>query len=107
MSGWVPTRRALADLEDIHTYGEATWGERQAKLYIEELYELFGRLSFAPGLGRQRPELGVSMRAFPHTSHLVFYLQWNDRVIISRVLHGSMDHEKVFDVYDPITDLPD
>lgn len=37
---------------------------------------------------------------------MVFFTLWGDRIIIARVLHGSMDHAKVFDVYDPIADLP-
>ena len=106
MSGWAPTVSALADLQDIQTYGEERWGERQSRRYLEQLYELFDQLARNPGIGLRRPELGVSLRSFPHTSHMVFFTLRNDRVIIARVLHGAMDHAKVLDAYDPTADLP-
>lgn len=42
----------------------------------------------------------------PYESHSVFYIPATDVVMIARVLHGSMDYQKVFEGYDPIADLP-
>lgn len=106
MSGWFLTVSALADLQDIISYGRDTWGERQARRYAEDLYELFGDIVLSPGIGRQRPELRQSLQSLPHTSHVVFYMVWNDRVVVARVLHGAMDFDGLFEGYDPMADLP-
>lgn len=106
MSVWVPTVSAVADLQDIHSYGEANWGQRRARNYIAELYELFDELGQRPGLGVLRAELGEAMRSFPKGSHITFYRARGDRIIVARVVHGSMDHARLFDEYDPMADLP-
>lgn len=33
-------------------------------------------------------------------------MQWTDRVVIARVLHGAMDFDELFEDYDPLADLP-
>jgi toxin ParE1/3/4 len=104
---WSLTVSALADLQNIQSYGEENWGERQSRRYIEELYELFDSLARVQGMGMRRPELGVSVRSFLHTSHVVFYIPLDDRIVIVRVLHGAMDYAKLLLDYDPLTDLPD
>ena len=106
MTGWLLTVSALADLQDIYSFGEGRWGAKQARRYAEELYELFGDLACNSGMGRHRPELREQLRSFPYTSHVVFFVPWNGRAVIARVLHGSMDYETLFDDYDPLSDLP-
>lgn len=106
MSRWLLTISALADMREIYSYGEEAWGGRQARWYAEYLYERFDGLARFPGMGRHRPELRDQLRSIPYGSHVVFYMQWTDRVVIARVLHGAMDFDELFEDYDPLADLP-
>jgi toxin ParE1/3/4 len=103
---WLLTVSALADMQNIYSFGEETWGPGQARRYAEELYELFREIARYPGIGLHRPELRDQLRSFPHASHVVFYILWNEQVVIARVLHGAMDYDDLFESYDPIADLP-
>ena len=93
-------------MQDIYSYGEQTWGARQARQYAEYLYERFAGLARFPNIGRHRPELRDQLRSVPYGSHVVFYVHWADRVVIARVLHGAMDFDEIFEDYDPVADLP-
>ena len=44
------TKRALADLRDIARYTRETWGQRQARLYREELELGIRKLALSPGM---------------------------------------------------------
>ena len=95
MSGYVLSLDADADLQDIYAYSNEAWGERQAVLYLNDLYVVFGRIGHHPAIGRPRRELGDEIRSLPHGAHVVFYMPWQGEVAILRVLHGSMDVERV------------
>ena len=102
MTGYVLSGDADEDLQDIYDYTERTWGERQAEGYIFALYGTFDLLASNPEAGRSRSDIREGLRSFPHRSHLVFYMRWEDEIAIVRVLNGARDYERLFDDYDPI-----
>ena len=71
MNGFLLSRDADIDLQDIFIYTDEFWGERQAKHYVAGLYEIFGQLGSNPGMGRLRHELGEGICSFPHGSHVI------------------------------------
>jgi len=73
-----------------------TWDEIQAEAYIHELFKVFAHIGRHPDIGRLRPELGAGVKSFPHGSHIIFFMRWQDEIAIVRVLHGSRDHEVLF-----------
>ena len=95
MNGFVLSRDADADLQDIYTYSEDTWGAPQAVNYLAGLFDLFERICRHPFIGRTRPDLGGAIRSLPHGPHVVFYMPWQGGIAILRVLHASMDVEAV------------
>lgn len=101
-TGYFLSLDADEDLQDIYTYSNDVWGARQARRYLDGLFEVFAHLGRQPGMGRSRRELGEALRSFPHGSHVVFFMQWQGEVAIVRVLHGSMDFESVFADYNPL-----
>lgn len=105
MSGYVLSIDADADLQDIWSYTVDTWGERQADNYIVGLFQLFDRFAGFPDMGRRRPELGKTIRSFPHQSHVVFFMPWQNEIAIVRVLHASRDLAALFEDFDPIARL--
>jgi toxin ParE1/3/4 len=103
VNGYVLSAEATEDLQDIFTYGEDIWGEVIASAYIHKLFEVFGHISDHPHAGRLRRELGSGLRSFPHRSHVIFFMDWQGEIAIVRVLHGSRDHDAIFEDYDPVS----
>ncbi len=90
------TRRALADLRDIARYTRTTWGHRQAQLYRKELELGVQKLALSPGIGRERPDVGPSVRSFLIARHVVFYVECDGGITVLRMLHPTMDVAHAF-----------
>jgi toxin ParE1/3/4 len=101
MSGYVLSSDADEDLQAIYVFSMQEWGNRQAALYLNELYDTFERIARLPAIGRQRGELAEDIRSVPHGPHVIFYRPWEGEVAIVRILHGSRDIVSVFSVPDP------
>ena len=94
MSGFRFSRLAEADLVSIGDYTLRTWGEAQADRYITELEDCCKRLAGNPGLGRRCDHVRPGLRRMERGSHVVFYRQQPDGVLIVRLLHRSMLPER-------------
>ncbi len=90
------TRRALADLRDIARYTRRTWGQKQARLYREEFKLCVHKLALSPGIGRERADVGRSVRSFPIARHVAFYLESEGGITVLRLLHPTMDVARAF-----------
>ena len=90
------TRRALADLRDIARYTRRTWGQKQARLYREEIELGVQKLALSPGIGRERADVGRSVRSFPIARHVAFYLESEGGITVLRLLHPTMDVARAF-----------
>ncbi len=90
------TRRALADLRDIARYTRRTWGQKQARLYREEIELCVQKLALSPGIGRERADVGRSVRSFPIARHVAFYLESEGGITVLRLLHPTMDVARAF-----------
>ena len=90
------TRRALTDLRDIARYTRETWGQKQARLYLEELELGIQKLALSPGLGRVRAEVALSVRSFPIARQVALYVESKGGITVLRVLHPSMDVTQAF-----------
>lgn len=82
---------AQEDLAGIADYTIETFGLRQARRYRDELDTCFHNLAENPRIGRCADRLAPGLRRFEHKSHAVFYTEYNDGVLIVRVLHARMD----------------
>lgn len=105
MIDWFLSDDAIGDLRDLLQFGVETWGEPRTRSYLASLYELFDHFVDNPEMGRSRPELRPHFRTFPHRSHVIVYMAWNNEIAIVRVLHGSMDYENLFQHFDPVVAL--
>ena len=91
------TQRALADLGNIARYTRRTWGQNQARLYREELELGVQKLALSTGIGRERADVGSSVRSFSIARHVVFYVENDDGgITVLRVLHPNMDVASAF-----------
>ncbi len=101
MSDYFLSLDADEDLQDIYTYSEEKWDAKQAEKYTVDLYEAFELIGNNPKMGRLRRELGQGIRSLPHSSHVIFFMDWQGETAIVRVLHSSRDFEELFDTYNP------
>ncbi|MFV0277640.1 MAG: type II toxin-antitoxin system RelE/ParE family toxin [Parahaliea sp.] len=89
------TESAEADLVGIiQTTIETTietWGTDQATRYIDGLERVTGHLLEHPALGAIREDLVDRPRAFPYQSHVLYYRDEPERLVVLRVLHKRMD----------------
>ena len=90
------TNRALDDLRKIARYTRETWGQRQARLYREELELGIRKLALSPGMGRVRADVAPLVRSFPIARHVAFYVEGEGGITVLRLLHPSMDVARVF-----------
>ncbi len=82
---------AEAGLAGIVDYTLRAWDATQAIKYIDSLEKLARALAEAPTLGQPCSDLFAGLRAFPYQSHVLYYLEKPDGIIVARVLHASMN----------------
>ncbi|WP_339618998.1 type II toxin-antitoxin system RelE/ParE family toxin [uncultured Marinimicrobium sp.] len=85
------TPRAKHDLQDIWTYGVDTWGEQQADIYFNTLFEAMEALALNPGKGHPRPELLPQCSSYVCKSHTIYYRTTPTTLEILGILHQRMD----------------
>ena len=76
--------------------GSPAGGEKQARLYREELELSIQKLALSPGMGRTRDDVAPSVHSFPVARHIAFYVRNEDGITVLRVLHPSMDVGRAF-----------
>ena len=82
--------QAETDLEDIWLF-IASDNVVAADRLLERIGDTFQMLADNPQAGRQRPELGPSIRSFAVGNYVVFYEAFPSGADIVRVLHGARD----------------
>jgi toxin ParE1/3/4 len=82
---------AREDLKNIASYTERRWGPARKTEYMKAIREKLRGLLRHPRLGAEREDVGVGYRALQAGSHVAFYRQGDDEIVIVRVLHQRMD----------------
>ncbi len=88
------TEAAKKDLRNISAYTKKTWGKEQEKAYREAIRAALGIIAKYPEIGQKREELTACLRSFPVGNHIAYYIEKNDEIMVSRILHPAMDREK-------------
>lgn len=91
MAAYRLTRRAAADLDAVFEYTAERFGLVQARSYFQGLHACCERLANSPRRGRSAESLAPGLRRYEFRSHVVFYLEESDGIVIVRVLHERMD----------------
>jgi len=87
---------AFTDLVKIEDYTVRTWGEAQAKVYMDKIKTRFFWLAGHALAGKRRAELGKDLYSFPEEHHIIFYRLNGEVLEVARVLHHAMDVEHQF-----------
>ena len=82
--------QAETDLEEIWLFIAADSISAADRL-LDRIASIFEMLAENPGAGRQRPELGMSIRSFAVGNYIIFYEALPNGADIVRVLHGARD----------------
>ena len=85
------SRDATADLQGISDYTSLQWGEDQEAFYLKQIYARLEEIRKDPGRFRSRDELFDGCQVAPVGRHLVFFLVKDGIIVVSRILHQSMD----------------
>ena len=91
--------QAKQDLLAIFEFTITHWGEKQARIYAQQLSDGFEMLSDNPRVGKSRNELFENAMSFVIGSHIVFYSinqNQENNIEVARILHQSMDFQGQF-----------
>lgn len=87
---------AQRDLDEAWVYVALASGVSRADRLIDQITKRFALLAAYPNAGRPRDELAPSVRSFAVASYVIYYRTQENRVLISRVLHGKRDQAAAF-----------
>jgi antitoxin ParD1/3/4 len=96
--------RARSDLLRIGNFTLRTRGKAQTIRYLTELEDRCQMLADNPASGRSCDYIRPGLRRQEHGSHVVFYRQQRDGILISRILHRVTPLPKTRGVYNPSPD---
>ncbi len=85
---------ARADIRSIVTYTIGQWGVRQARSYVAGLRKFCAELARMPAVGRDAAWLVAGLRSFPYESHVIYYREIEDGIVIVAVIHKRQDPER-------------
>jgi toxin ParE1/3/4 len=88
------TVKADEDLVNIFHYSLLQFGLNRAETYLTSLEEHFLTLAHSPELGRRIDHIRQGYFRYEHLSHIIFYKNIPEGVLIVRVLHQSVDVPK-------------
>jgi toxin ParE1/3/4 len=94
MSQYRLTPAAQADLESIWEYTVANWSEAQAERYIRDIQTSCEGLISGATVSRSAEDIRAGYRKAATGSHVMFFKQSMDGVVIVRILHQRMDIER-------------
>ena len=87
---------ARKDLDEIWLY-IAEDNIEAADRFIRALVSRFPLLASRMQLGRERKDLGESLRSHPVGNYIIFYRSMPSGIEIVRVLHGARDFPPLFE----------
>ncbi len=83
---------AIGDLDDIRDHTIRTWSVAQADTYLGAMGASFRKITAGEAISY--PVEYRDLRKTLFKSHMIHFLEGEDRIEIVRILHGSMDAER-------------
>lgn len=87
MADYSLSRQARAKILEIYEYSFVNFGERQADIYLDGLYEAFLRIAEMPLMGR----VVHDYRRHDHDQYAIFYEMRDGEIDIVQIYHHSED----------------
>ncbi|RVT92852.1 type II toxin-antitoxin system RelE/ParE family toxin [Sphingomonas crocodyli] len=89
------SRKAQADLDDIRDFSVEHHGVDGAIAYLDGIEAAFRRILSFPGVGLVHSALEPVVRSLTCQRHRIFYTADADRALIIRILHQSMNADRL------------
>jgi len=83
--------KAYEDLENIYNYSTLNFGETKAINYINDIDQVFRKLSKGDIRGKTCDYIKVNLRKLNVNSHVIFYKHNKNLIEIIRILHQQQD----------------
>ena len=90
MPGFRLTPDAQTDLIEIRRFTIRQWSKAQSQKYLSELQQTIRLLAETPSLGKSRPDVGPNVLSFPCSSHGIYYVVYEQQLVVFGVLHKRM-----------------
>ncbi len=90
MKNYSLTQAAKSDLINIKRYTSEHWGKLHSQEYLSKLRHTISLLAETPSLGKLRTDVGSKILSFPYCSHVIYYVNHNNCVVVFAVLHQKM-----------------
>ncbi len=90
------SRRARADIRGIWDYTVDRWGTEQAEVYLGLIEAAVDAIVSDPKLGRPSNHVRQGYRRHLVGSHVLFYRIQGKTILVGRILHQRIDHERYF-----------
>lgn len=90
------SNKASEDIDSILDYSIINFGVNVATDYSNSLEKCFETLGKNPKLGIKVEHIRPDYLYFGHRSHLIFYKNNAENILIVRILHKSMDAPRHF-----------
>lgn len=94
MADYRISRQARQQIVDIGVFSAQRFGAYQAKAYHSGLERTFQLLADFPGIGVDASEILSGVRRFRFQSHLIYYSESPDGVLIRALFHVAQDVRK-------------
>ncbi|RRO12550.1 type II toxin-antitoxin system RelE/ParE family toxin [Flavobacteriaceae bacterium 14752] len=91
MGNYKLSSRATVDISDIYMYGINKFGVKLSKSYVLELHQNLNLLIKHKELWRPAFYIKNGLFKYSYKSHIIFFVEDEHFVFISRILHKTMD----------------
>jgi toxin ParE1/3/4 len=83
--------KALEDLDSIWDYSVDNFGEARSEIYIRAINAALELVAANPQAARDVSGIRRGLLKYHVGSHVIFFRLKGDSVVVSRILHASMD----------------
>jgi toxin ParE1/3/4 len=83
--------KALSDLDGIWAYSVENFGEARSEAYVRAINAALELLVHNPQAARDASHIRVGLLKYNVGSHVIFFRLQNGGLVVSRILHSSMD----------------
>jgi len=93
---YILSELADKDIKKLLKQSVINLGMTQTKIYFNSLQNYLSLLDDNPAMGNNADDIKPGYHRFTHQSHIIFYRDCKNGILIVRVLHTAMDVEKHF-----------
>jgi len=94
MKGWILSRPARLDLDDIWLYIAKNSGSVTADRFVARITDAIPILASFPGMGRPADAVRKRSRAFPVGGYILYYRVTSGKILIQRIIHGRREQRR-------------